>query len=144
MNNLTKILYFILAIVILASIGVTVPLILDCKNNSPDIFKNLNQNLITYYIAIFVTSSLDIIIKLFDASEKPQKKPIFLGITIVNIILLGGSSFLIAYNNNKISYLVITGVVLSYIIWWLCNYDNENLKAENTFGGNPHKEPKNG
>lgn len=144
MDNLTKILYFILAIVLLASIGVTVPVILDYINNSPDILKNLNQNLITYYIAIFVTSSLDIVIKLFDVNEKPEKKPIFLGIAIFNIILLVGSSFLIAYNKNSISYFVILGVILSYIIWWLCNYDNENLKAESSLGGNPKKEPKNG
>ena len=62
MNTLTKILYFLFAIVILASIGVSLPYCFDSANNDINLYKNLNQNLVTYYVAILVSASLDFII----------------------------------------------------------------------------------
>lgn len=142
MNTVTKILYFIVAIVLFSSIGVTIPLIIDCMRNDSEVLENLNQNLITYYVAIFVTCCLDIVIKLFN-DDKPNAKPIFLALTILNVLVLVGSGFLIGYNENKVSIFVVFGVILSYIIWWIGNYNNPDLNANNATGGSTQKELKN-
>lgn len=83
MRFITITLYFIFAIVFLSSIGVSLPYIFDSINANPDIIKNLNQNLITYIIAILVSASLDYVLQLID-KQVSYKKVGILAIIIVN------------------------------------------------------------
>ena len=144
MNTLTKILYFLFAIVILASIGVSLPYCFDSANNDINLYKNLNQNLVTYYVAILVSASLDFIIKLFD-DDVSYKKPAFLGICIVNTIFLALTGKLLYENTNSqltsISYIAMSGVVISYIMWWFANIKNPSLNAYSATGGMDANKP---
>jgi hypothetical protein len=142
-STLTKILYFIFAIVMLASIGVSLPYCFDTINHDVNLYKNLNQNLVTYYVAILVSASLDYIIKLFD-DDLSYKKPAFLIICIVNSIFLVLTGILLYDNSNNhlssISYIAISGVAISYIMWWLANFKNPSLNAYSATGGvDPNK-----
>lgn len=147
MKFLTVLFYFILVVVALSSIGVLLPWIFDLKNENPDIYKNFNQNIITYFIAILMTSSLDIVMKTVDTQNR-YKKPILLFISIVNLLILSFSGITI-YDNykgeyNKTPIICYLGVTLAYIAWWFANYNNSTFKIDSTLGGNPNKPLSNG
>lgn len=145
MRFITITLYFIFAIVFLSSIGVTLPYIFDNINGNPDITKNLNQNLITYIVAILVSASLDFVLKLID-QEVSYKKVGILVITIINTGALIAVSIVLYKNSNnqlsELSILAIGGIVLAYIMWWVANYKNANFDikdASSTLGGDTNK-----
>lgn len=147
MKFITVLFYFILVIVCLSSIGVLLPLVFDLNNKNIDIFKNFNQNIITYFIAILMTSSLDIVMKILDA-QNSYKKPVLLFIGIINIVLIGFSGVTI-YNNYKGMYdgipvICYVGVILAYTAWWFANYNNSTFKIDSSLGGNPNKPLSNG
>jgi len=150
MRFITITLYFIFAIVFLSSIGVTLPYIFDTINNSPDTVKNLNQNLITYIIAILVSASLDYVLKLIDQNVSYKKVGI-LTIVIINTVALITVSIVLYKNSNnqltELSTLAIIGIIVAYIMWWIANYKNSNFDisdASSTLGGNPQKPLTNG
>jgi undecaprenyl pyrophosphate phosphatase UppP len=150
MRFLTILFYFLLAIVFMSSIGVSLPYIFDNMNNDVNIIKNLNQNIITYFIAILVAASLDIFLNLIDKNAS-YKKLVMLILVIINIGATVGISFVL-YKNSKneltdISYYAIAGIILSYIMWWFANYKNPNFdvtNANSTLGGNPDRTLTNG
>jgi branched-subunit amino acid transport protein AzlD len=150
MRNFTIILYFIFAIGFLSAIGVIIPYLIDNTNSNPDTINNLNQNLITYGIAILVSASLDYFLQLIDQSVS-YKKPVMLLVIIGNVGILFIYSFiLIQLNktpNNEVSNLVVIGTLIAYAMWWIANYKNSNFdvaNANSTLGGNTSKTLKNG
>jgi hypothetical protein len=134
----------------MSSIGVSLPYIFDNMNNDVNIIKNLNQNIITYFIAILVAASLDIFLNLIDKNVS-YKKLVMLILVIINIGATVGISFVL-YQNSKneltdISYYAIAGIILSYIMWWFANYKNPNFDVNNansTLGGNTDRTLTNG
>jgi undecaprenyl pyrophosphate phosphatase UppP len=134
----------------MSSIGVSLPYIFDNMNNDVNIIKNLNQNIITYFIAILVAASLDIFLNLIDKNAS-YKKLVMLILVIINIGATVGISFVL-YKNSKneltdISYYAIAGIILSYMMWWFANYKNPNFdvtNANSTLGGNPDRTLTNG
>jgi membrane protease YdiL (CAAX protease family) len=150
MRFFTILFYFLLAIVFMSSIGVSLPYIFDNMNNDVNIIKNLNQNIITYFIAILVAASLDIFLNLIDKNAS-YKKLVMLILVIINIGATVGISFVL-YKNSKneltdISYYAIAGIILSYMMWWFANYKNPNFdvtNANSTLGGNPDRTLTNG
>lgn len=150
MRFFTITLYFIFAIVFLSSIGVSLPYIFDNINDNPEIIKNLNQNIITYIIAILVSASLDYVLKLIDQNVSYKKVGI-LTIVILNTTVLITISIVLYKNSNnqlsELSPLAIIGIGLAYIMWWIANYKNPcfDIKDPNaTLGGNPNRPLTNG
>jgi hypothetical protein len=150
MRIFTIILYFIFAIGFLSAIGVIVPLLIDNSNNDVNAINNLNQNLITYGIAILVSASLDYFLKLIDKSVS-YKKPVMLLVIIGNVGLLGYYSFLLIQlnktPNNEISSFIIFGIIIAYVMWWIANFKNTTFdvtNANSTLGGNTNKPLTNG
>lgn len=141
-------LYFLFAIVFLAAIGVILPYIFDSINNNDNIQKNLNQNLVTYFIAILVTSSLDYIMKIIDDKVSYKKLAILITCTL-NTIILFISGYII-YQNNENHYIQTTpwqiylGIGSAYLAWWIVNYNSSSFKIDSSLGGNPHKPLSNG
>lgn len=147
MRTITVILYFIFAIVFLASIGVSLPFLFDSINNEDNIIKNFNQNIVTYFIAILISASLDIVMRLIDGNAS-YKKPAIIFICIVNTIVLLFSSYIL-YNNakdgtNSVSYLAVLGIILAYIMWWIANAKNSAFNVNSTLGGNVDNPLQNG
>lgn len=139
MRTWTVIIYFALAIILLASIGVSLPYIFDNVNNDPNLYRNLNQNIVTYFIAILVSASLDYVLRLFDATVTYKKLAILL-VCLANFVVLGMAAYVL-YNNSKgpitkISSLAILGVIFAYIMWWVTNYKNSAFNTNAPLGGN--------
>ena len=149
MRFFTIILYFIFAIVFLSAIGVIVPYLIDNSNEEINTINNLNQNLITYGIAILVSASLDYILQLIDKTVS-YKKAVMLLVIIGNVgILIIYSFILIKINQkptNEISNFIIFGIFIAFVMWWIANYKNSNFDVDNdaTLGGNPNKPLANG
>jgi hypothetical protein len=149
MRTFTIILYFLFAIGFLSAIGVIVPYLIDSTNNDANAINNLNQNLITYGIAILVSASLDYILQLIDKSVS-YKKAVMLLVIIGNVgILIIYSFILIQLNktpNNEISKFIVFGIFIAYVMWWIANYKNANFDIINTatLGGDPNKPLTNG
>lgn len=147
MRILTISLYFIFAIMILASIGVSLPFIFDYINDDPDITKNLNQNIVTYFIAILVSASLDYVMKLIDKNVSYKKFAILL-VCITNFAFFVISGFILYTNSkgnlNSLSSLAIFGIVVSYLMWWIANYHNSAFNVTAALGGNTNTPLQNG
>lgn len=142
----TIIFYFVFAIMFLASIGVILPLVFDNINKDSNLTKNLNQNIVTYFVAILVSASLDYVMRLID-DNVPYRKLAILGVCIVNTALLLLSTYIL-YKNSKstiegISVWAIGGVVVSYIMWWIANFKNSAFNINATLGGNAENPLKN-
>lgn len=131
----------------LASIGVSLPFIFDTINGEPNIIKNLNQNIVTYFIAILVSASLDYVIKVID-KDVSYKKLVILIICIANTLIFIMSACILYSNSkgnlNSISYLAIVGIILSYIMWWVANYHNSAFNVTAALGGNTNTPLQNG
>lgn len=147
MRILTISLYFVFAIIFLASIGVSLPFIFDSVNEDPDITRNLNQNIVTYFIAILVSASLDYVMKLIDKNVS-YKKIAILGVCILNTVVFLTSAFILYTNSkgntNSISFLAIMGILISYIMWWIANYHNSAFNVTAALGGNTETPLQNG
>lgn len=147
MRTWTVILYFIIAIVLLASIGVSMPYIFDMTANDVNAIKNLNQNLVTYFIAILVSASLDLLLRLIDENVS-YKKPAIMGIGLLNLLVFAMTAYILYCNSHGtikgISTLAICGVIISYIMWWITNIKNPSFNVSSTLGGDTDKPVKNG
>jgi hypothetical protein len=147
MRILTISFYFIFAIFFLASIGVSLPYIFDYINKNPEITKNLNQNIVTYFIAILVSSSLDYVMKLID-KDVSYKKLAILAVCIANTTILFMSAYILYTNSkgnlNSISLLAIMGILVSYVMWWIANYHNSAFNITAALGGNTNTPLQNG
>jgi hypothetical protein len=140
-------LYFVIAIVIFGSIGVTIPYVLDDINNEENIIQNLNQNLITYYIAIFLTTSIDYFMKLIDETGNKKKIKLLI-LVLLNIIIISFTIYRM-YKNSKykidyIPFISIMCLIITYVGWWIANYKNPSLDPNNSFGGSTNKPLTNG
>lgn len=132
----------------LAAIGVLIPLTLDIMYNDQNLVKNLNQNLITYFIAIAVTSSLDYIMKIID-NQVTYRKPVILITFILNTIVLFMACQVMYYNVKgkylqNIPWQIFVGIVFSFTAWWLVNYNNSNFDPTSSLGGDTSKPLSNG
>ena len=130
------ILYFIVAVLIIGSIGVWLPLILDGR---PIDKLNLYQNISTYYIAIFVAGCIDLIllsIQKVKDSNNPVGSVLFL---ILLLFLSVGSIVLVSFlihNGNEIwaKRISIFGLFAAYIMWFWSNIDG-SINSLNPLGG---------
>lgn len=147
MRLITVIFYFIIAIIIFASFGVTIPFLFEIFQGKPHDFSSLNQNLVTYYIAIFTSSSLDLLLKYID-KDISYKKPVLLGISLINIAVITGTAFILYYNSiqvtSTVSLWIFGGIIISYVTWWCAHYKDDSFSPSASLGGSTNKSLKNG
>jgi len=147
MRLITVIFYFTIAIVIFGSFGVTIPYVFEIFQKEKHNISSLNQNLITYYIAIFTSSSLDLLLKYID-KDISYKKPVLLGISLINIAVIIGTAFVL-YNNStesisSVSIWIIIGILISYITWWIAHYKDDSFSPSSSLGGASNNPLRNG
>ena len=147
MRTATIIFYFVLAIVIFASIGVWLPYCFEVMKGSDHKQYDIVQNLVTYFIAIFVSASLDYILTVID-KQLASKKLILLGVVLVNVLIYFGTAYILFKNSsgksvNVVGYAVL-GVIISYVMWWIANFKNSNFDPVDALGGNASQTLSNG
>lgn len=134
-----KILYFSIAIFLIGSIGIWLPIIFNLISSQENDVLSIYQNLSTYYIAILVVSMTDLtieIVKNAKISNKIGKLLFMILIGIISIFYFGLNCYLLWKQKEIVLYLIIFGVLFSYVGWWLSKYNSNDFKPENALGGN--------
>jgi len=155
-NNLTewyqgltiKTKYFWLAIVLIGSIGVWLPVIVELSHEERAFsLSNMVHNIITYFISILVSGSITYFFRKLEKAKIKGVASIFLDLIGLIIFSLGLviTGILLNINGSTIGALIIgiIGIILSYRIWWVANPENMNV-PEGVLGGNPERELTNG
>ena len=108
---------------------------------------DLIQNVVTYFIAIYASSCVDLILKLLDKTVSYRKLAIILIIfSVVGVLVL--TIYILHWNSASnfpwlIKWLAI-GVAVSWLIWWLAHYSDDAFNPNGALGGTTQKKLSNG
>lgn len=142
--------YFLLAVVIVGSIGIWLPILIEClflKKITPS---SISQNLITYFITILFAGSIDYFFNQLKKLKIDGIASVFLdliGLLLLSLVIVVVGVFLSVYGHNIWSLLMgSVGVVIAFRIWWLANVDNPNFfpDPKSSLGNDPSTPLKNG
>jgi uncharacterized membrane protein len=146
------IIYFIMVIMLIGLLSVGLVFNIECKLTKEQFchsFSNIHVilSIVSYFIALLTASAVDLILstkELKDESLRSSLIMIGLGSIILGLCIM---IFVIVFENiPKIGYgLAIFGVFLSWFIWWIANFSNQNwapyLTTESLGGGIPSTDP---
>lgn len=136
---INTLLYFIIAIFFIGTIGIWLPPILDHVNGGVFDKFDLLQNCATYFITIIVAGCLELIISIINNSKMVNKLGyIFLIIflIIISIATIVVISFTIHYKNYDVSkWIVIIGMPVSWLLWWISNMKRKDMNPIDALGG---------
>jgi|JI10StandDraft_1071094.scaffolds.fasta_scaffold1092141_2 hypothetical protein len=140
------ILYFFIAIVGFGSIGVWLPMLLDwfMHNSEPQVLTKATKegtpnNIVTYFLSIFLVSLIDRILNVIDKEDYKHRKTEI----IISIIILVAVAYCVLKSYKLVrmndfdsanSYALI-GAGISYLIWWIANYQDKKTDPYVTLGG---------
>jgi len=147
LRNITAIGYFTLAIVIFASVGVYVPYVFESIKHLNHNFQDLKQNIITYYIAIFASASLDLFLKIIDNNDSAKKAQVMY--LIIFCFAVGVITAYLLYRNAyesqpHVFWWLITAVAISYVMWGAAHITDDIFNPSTTLGGDTDKKLSNG
>jgi hypothetical protein len=135
--------YFLLAVVIIGSIGIWLPILIECLFLKKITISSIPQNIITYFITILFAGSIDYFFSQLKKLKVDGLASIFLdliGLLLLSLAIVLIGVFLSVYNHSYWSLIVgFIGVVIAYRIWWLANVDNPNFypKPVSSLGSDP-------
>lgn len=141
--------YFIIAIVIMGSIGIWLPIGLEALINKTFTFTNVPQNVTTYFVSLLFAGCIDYFLgKIKELNIKGLANTFLnlLFIGLIGIVIVVGAIILNVYKFDKLSlFLGIIGVFISYKIWWIANDNNPNfIENDAPLGGDTKKQLVNG
>jgi hypothetical protein len=136
-------LYFIIAILLVGTIGVWLPVLINLANGDVVNEFDIYQNTATYFITILVAGCLELILNIIEKLEDSAYNTkgyvlLLILLILISIALIVTISFAISFENKAWSKVpAIFGVLFAWVIWWISNYDNDTIKATNALGGEP-------
>lgn len=142
--------YFLLAVVIVGSIGIWLPILIECFFLNKITPSSISQNLITYFITILFAGSIDYFFNQLKKLKIDGIASVFLdliGLLLLSLTIVLVGVFLSVYGHIIWSLLIASvGVVIAFRIWWLANVDNPNFfpNPESSLGNDPSTPLKNG
>ena len=133
-ENLNQLLYFIIAILVVGSIGIWLPPLLEGKME----LKSFSINLTTFFTSIVVAGSMDFILKSIDSEAETLKLQFlkFIGGLIASIGWIVLILVFLTINRWLVTPLIMAsiGAIASLILWWHNNLDNpifnEKIRSE--------------
>jgi hypothetical protein len=151
MRNLSiKSKYFLLAVVLIGSIGVWLPILVERIFLGKITISSIPQNIITYFITILFAGSIDYFFSQLKKLKLDGIASVFLdliGLLLLSLAVVLVGVFLSVYNYTAWAILIgLFGVAVAYRIWWIANIDNPNFypKPESSLGNDPSKALANG
>jgi len=141
--------YFLLAICLIGSAGIWLPIIIELIVEKKVTFHNIPQNVITYFVSLAFAGCIDLFISKLRNITIEGIANHFLNILFLFLFSLSLVTLTIYLNVTKNDgwslFLGIIGVAISYRIWWISNSENPNFTPNNNIlGGNANNELRNG
>jgi len=137
-----RILYFILAVMIISSVGIWIPLAIDYfpdSKISEDTLNVLPSNILTYYLSILFIGLIDRILYLIRNREYKHiiTEILILGLITAFVIFITYLSFknIASKDFYYATIYAFIGAATSYIIWWLANFNDKKVDPINALGG---------
>lgn len=139
-----SILYFVITIVFLSSIGVWIPFALDLANSDGIQQKTWNEfpwNLITYSFAIVVVAFIDRLLHLFKVSSKYSRNTMEFLLLVV-VLIIGCFLVFKSVVHGKFdricesTYFACIFAVMSWLVWIYVKIRNPSGNSHATIGGN--------
>lgn len=136
------VLYFVLTMIIVSSIGVWLPFAIDFFAGSfkDETARSFPGNLLTYYLGIFTIATIDRMLRIFELDNYSHKKSEFLVLAFV-ILTVGFLTFMVFKNIHHNDYgaawvWCIAPTVIAYIMWWISKWHTIESNPTNALGGN--------
>lgn len=141
--------YFLIAVVIIGSIGIWLPIGLEALIEKKVTFHNVPSNVITYFVSLLFAGSIDYFLGKIRQLNIDGLISVFFNLIFIALLGLGLVVGAIILNIFKLDgwslFLGVIGILVSYKIWWIANDNNPNFRVANAeLGGNANRNLTNG
>jgi hypothetical protein len=141
--------YFLIAVVLIGSIGIWLPIGLELLIEKKVTFHNIPSNTITYFVSLLFAGCIDYFLGKIQQLNIDGIIGVFfnlISISLLGIALVVGAIVLNIYKYDLYSLILgLIGIFISYRIWWIANEGNPNFTPSNaTLGGDALKSLSNG
>ncbi|SKA13762.1 hypothetical protein SAMN04488128_1021031 [Chitinophaga eiseniae] len=123
--------YFFIAVIIMGSIGIWLPIILEAIIEKKVTFHNVPPNVTTYFVSLLFAGCIDLILGKINKLNINGLVNVILNILFILLLGLGivvGAILLNIYKYDFWALLLgIVGLLISYRIWWIANDGNPNF-----------------
>lgn len=120
--------YFVIAIIIVGSIGIWLPFVLAIPLGKTVPLESISINLTTYYVSLYFAGCVDYILRKLDTIEKGGTKSTVLnmiGLILLSIALIIVTVWLSVNNYVAVPIgLALVGTVIALRLWWVNNKEN--------------------
>lgn len=141
--------YFLIAVVIIGSIGIWLPIGLEALIEKKVTFHNVPSNVITYFVSLLFAGCIDYFLGKIRQLNIDGLISVFFNLVFIALLGLGLVVGAIILNIFKLDgwslFLGVIGILVSYKIWWIANDNNPNFRVANAeLGGNANRNLANG
>lgn len=140
--------YFIIAVIIIGSIGIWLPIGLEALIEGKVTFHNVPSNVITYFVSLLFAGCIDYFLGKIRQLTVDGVISVFFNlifIALLGLALVVGGIILYIFKYYSWSlFLGIIGVLISYRIWWIANENNPNFFNNAELGGDANRALANG
>lgn len=119
--------YFLIAIILVGSIGVWLPILLGIGLNKDFQLQEIPINLTTFYVSIYFGGCIDSILKLIDSKHENGKSTALnhIALILLSIALITATIWLNIVGSSLIALgLALFGTFIALKLWWKNNVDN--------------------
>ncbi len=139
-NFLGKLIYFFLVILLFGTAGIWVPAVIDLIIGNEFNEYGLYQKCTTYFIPLIIIASLSLTSKIVQGTIVFKMNYILLLILIIVVSMLAVifSCIAIVKEWELLAFWIPTsGVATAWVLWWVSNWNNDQINPSNALGGNP-------
>ena len=136
--------YFLVAILLIGSVGVWLPIGLELLIEKKVTLHNIPPNVTTYFVSLLFAGCIDFLLGKIRNLNVNGLASVFLNIILIGLLGIGivlGSIILNIYRYDKLSlFISFLGVLISYRIWWIANDGNPNfINSSAPLGGDVNR-----
>ena len=126
--------YFLLAVLFIGTIGIWGPIVTEIIDKGKVDSHNVPPNMITYYIAIIFTSSIDFFLVLLKKEQRDTLPRDFINVLTLILLAFGSAllgTFLHLKKYDFCAYFIGSiGILVSWRVWWIVNVNNDSFKED--------------
>lgn len=138
-NLVNNIIYFVLAILLIGSMGIWIPPIIEKVGTGNWDYFNALQNTSTYFITILVAGCIKLVARIVNHGKGKNPLGIILILLLIIVVAIGavvGACFAIYFKSQFWAELIaISGTLAAYTMWWISNWNDSDVTPISALGG---------